>query len=57
MSMRLAFSVAVLADPDVLLIDEVIGVGDQVFFAKCLDKIRAFNKPAKRSCWRRTQSR
>jgi len=42
MAMRLAFSVAVHTDPDILLIDEVIGVGDQQFFAKCLDKIQQF---------------
>src|SRR5690606_33381134 len=34
MVLRLAFSVAVNVDPDVLLIDEVLGVGDQAFQAK-----------------------
>ena len=47
MVMRLAFSVAVAADPDILLIDEVIGVGDQEFYAKCLDKIRKFQREGK----------
>src|SRR5580693_6418091 len=42
MTMRLAFSVAIAADPDVLLIDEVLGVGDQAFYARCLEKIRSF---------------
>jgi ABC-type polysaccharide/polyol phosphate transport system ATPase subunit len=42
MAMRLAFSVAVHTDPDILLIDEVIGVGDQQFATKCLDKIQQF---------------
>jgi ABC-type polysaccharide/polyol phosphate transport system ATPase subunit len=42
MTMRLAFSVAIEADPEVLLIDEVLGVGDQEFHAKCIEKIRAF---------------
>jgi ABC-type polysaccharide/polyol phosphate transport system ATPase subunit len=42
MTMRLAFSVAIEADPEVLLIDEVLGVGDQEFHAKCLGKIRQF---------------
>jgi ABC-type polysaccharide/polyol phosphate transport system ATPase subunit len=42
MTMRLAFSVAISADPDVLLIDEVLGVGDQAFYARCLEKIRSF---------------
>src|SRR5215469_3323492 len=42
MVMRLAFAVAVNASPDVLLIDEVLAVGDQAFQAKCLDKVREF---------------
>jgi len=44
MIMRLAFSVAVNAAPDVLLIDEVLAVGDQAFQAKCLDKIQEFRR-------------
>jgi ABC-2 type transport system ATP-binding protein len=47
MSMRLAFSVAIAADPDVLLIDEVLGVGDQAFYARCLEKIRTFQASGK----------
>lgn len=47
MTMRLAFSVAISTDPDILLIDEVIGVGDQAFVAKCLDKIRSFQTAGK----------
>ena len=47
MSMRLAFSVAVHTDPDILLMDEVIAVGDQDFAAKCLDKIRSFQREGK----------
>jgi ABC-2 type transport system ATP-binding protein len=47
MTMRLAFSVAIAADPEVLLIDEVIGAGDQLFYAKCLEKIRSFQKDGK----------
>jgi len=34
MTVRLAFAVAVAADPEVLLIDEVLGVGDQALYAK-----------------------
>ena len=37
MSMRLAFSVAINVDPDILIVDEVLGVGDQNFFAKCFE--------------------
>jgi ABC-type polysaccharide/polyol phosphate transport system ATPase subunit len=36
MTVRLAFSVAIAADPEVLLIDEVLGLGDQAFYARCL---------------------
>lgn len=47
MLMRLAFSVAVHTDPDVLLIDEVIGVGDQAFYAKCLERMQKFQREGK----------
>ena len=40
MFMRLAFSVAIHVDPDVLLIDEILGVGDEAFQQKCLRVIR-----------------
>lgn len=39
MFMRLGFSVAIHADPDVLLVDEVLAVGDAGFVAKCKDRI------------------
>lgn len=39
MMLRLAFSVAVNLDPEVLIIDEVLAVGDQQFQAKCIEKI------------------
>jgi ABC-2 type transport system ATP-binding protein len=42
MQARLAFSVAVCANPEILLIDEVLAVGDEAFRAKCLGKIRQF---------------
>lgn len=41
MSARLGFSVAMHVDPDILLIDEVISVGDEVFRKKSADVIRA----------------
>jgi ABC-type polysaccharide/polyol phosphate transport system ATPase subunit len=47
MTMRLAFSVAIAADPEVLLIDEVLGVGDQTFYARCLEKIQSFQARGK----------
>jgi len=47
MMMRLAFSVAVNVNPDILIIDEVLGVGDQLFFAKCLDRIMQFRREGK----------
>ncbi len=39
MQMRLAFSVAIHTEPDILLIDEFLSVGDVSFQAKCLDRI------------------
>ncbi|MFL7892853.1 MAG: ABC transporter ATP-binding protein [Anaerolineales bacterium] len=42
MRMRLAFSVAVNIDPDILLIDEVLAVGDSAFQHKCLERIDEF---------------
>jgi ABC-type polysaccharide/polyol phosphate transport system ATPase subunit len=47
MIMRLAFSVAVASEPDILLIDEVIGTGDSAFAEKCLEKIRSFQRAGK----------
>jgi ABC-type polysaccharide/polyol phosphate transport system ATPase subunit len=47
MVMRLAFSVAINVDPDILIIDEVLGVGDQNFFMKCFEKILEFRHAGK----------
>ena len=41
---RLAFAVAVHVDPDLLLVDEVLAVGDEPFQRKCMDKIRSFQE-------------
>ncbi len=42
MYVRLAFAVAVHTDPDILLVDEVLAVGDEQFQRKCLDTISRF---------------
>ena len=47
MYMRLAFSVAVNVDPDILVIDEALAVGDGHFQKKCIDKIREFQEDGK----------
>jgi len=47
MRMRLAFAVAVSVDPDILIIDEILGVGDQAFVAKCFERIMKFRRAGK----------
>ncbi len=42
MLVRLGFAVAVHVDPEVLLIDEVLAVGDESFQRRCLDRVRRF---------------
>lgn len=44
MQMRLAFSVAIHVDPQILLVDEILAVGDLPFQRKCIDRIRRFKK-------------
>jgi ABC-type polysaccharide/polyol phosphate transport system ATPase subunit len=47
MYMRLAFAVALSIDPDILLLDEVLSVGDEAFGYKCFNKIEEFRKREK----------
>src|SRR5512143_2028644 len=47
MWVRLAFAVAINVDPELLIIDEVLGVGDQNFFNKCVEKIMEFRRAGK----------
>jgi ABC-type polysaccharide/polyol phosphate transport system ATPase subunit len=47
MYMRLGFSVAIHVDPGVLLVDEVLAVGDEAFTHKCLDKFGEFRRSGK----------
>jgi len=47
MYMRLGFAVAIHVDPDILLVDEVLAVGDEAFTHKCLDKFREFRRRGK----------
>ena len=47
MALRLAFSTAIQTDPDILLVDEVLSVGDESFQRKCSDKINEIRKAGK----------
>ena len=47
MFMRLAFAVAINVDADILLVDEILSVGDQHFQAKCINKMKELKKEGK----------
>ena len=44
MYVRLGFAVAINVEPDVLLVDEVLSVGDEAFQQKCLERVRGFQR-------------
>lgn len=44
MYVRLGFAVAVNMEPEILLVDEVLAVGDELFQRKCLDRVRQFQR-------------
>ena len=44
MYVRLGFAIAVNVDPDILLVDEVLAVGDESFQRKCLDRVEQFQR-------------
>jgi ABC-2 type transport system ATP-binding protein len=44
MFMRLGFAVAVHVDPEILLVDEVLAVGDEAFQRKCIERVREFQR-------------
>ncbi|MFI5047357.1 MAG: ABC transporter ATP-binding protein [Acidimicrobiia bacterium] len=44
MYVRLGFAIAVNVDPDILLVDEVLAVGDEAFQRKCLDRVQQFQR-------------
>jgi lipopolysaccharide transport system ATP-binding protein len=49
MYVRLAFAIAAHLDPEILIIDEVLAVGDQAFQRKCLSKVREISRSGNRT--------
>ncbi|MEE8423660.1 MAG: ATP-binding cassette domain-containing protein [Thermodesulfobacteriota bacterium] len=47
MYVRLAFAVAINVDPDILIVDEVLAVGDAMFQRRCYRKLEEFHKQRK----------
>ncbi|GAA2020643.1 ABC transporter ATP-binding protein [Nakamurella flavida] len=47
MYVRLGFAIAINVDPDILLVDEVLAVGDSAFQQKCMEKFAAFRASGK----------
>ena len=47
MKSRLGFAVSVNVDPDILVVDEVLAVGDDIFKLKCIEKMKQFRREGK----------